>query len=329
MRHALSMLLFLLTVAFAAPVVTAAPAPGAVERDKAKAHYEQGEKYYRQGEFQNALDEYKKVLEYVDSAEMYYNIGQCYRMLKEFEKALFFYRRYLSHVPNAPNREVVEKHIASMTEELEAQKKAQQDQPVAPGPGKIIVMVQPPGSLVWVDRFDGRPVSTTPTVLDLDAGPHVLLVKKDGFFKKTFPVEVKSRELHTIESQLELDPDAIVPAPPAPKPKADDGASLWLWTGAAGAVLFGAGTGVFGYLAWSKNQDWKDTYDTAAKKDGQSYGNLATGFAIATVGFAAVTVWAALFLGDRPKKKTPPRRAWLLTPSCSAAACGLSFSVEF
>jgi len=168
MRFSVSVILWLLSL------FLAVPSAAAVDREKARAHYDQGEKYYSLGEFENALAEYKKVLEFVDSAEMYYNIGQCYRMLKEHEKALFFYRRYLSHVPNAPNREVVEKHIATMTQELEAQKKAQQDQVVPPGPGKVIVMVQPPGSLVWVDTFDGRHVGTTPTVLDLAPGPHVI-----------------------------------------------------------------------------------------------------------------------------------------------------------
>jgi hypothetical protein len=65
-----------------------------------------------------------------------------------------------------------------------------------------------------------------------------------------------------------------------------------------GTVLFGVGTGVFGYLAWSKNQDWKDTWDEQAREDGRLYGNLATGLAIATVGFAAVTIWTTLFSGS-------------------------------
>ena len=322
MRFSLSVLLCLLSLAFVAP------AHATVDREKAKFHYEQGEKYYRQGEFQNAIEAYKKVLEYVESAEMYYNIGQCYRMLKEYEKALFFYRRYLSHVPNAPNRELVEKHLAAMNQELEAQKNVQPDQPVVPGPGKVIVMVQPSGSLVWVDRFDGRHVGTTPMVLDLEPGLHMVLVKKDGFFKKTFPVQVKSRELHTVEAQLEIDPDAILQAPLPPVVKKTDSRFVWLWSGVAGTVLFGAGTGVFGYLAWSKNRDWKDTYDEQAKKDGQLYGNLATGLAIVTVGFAAVTVWAVLTSSDRQEKK-PARRAWLLAPSCSPSACGLSLALEF
>ncbi len=321
MRLTITVLICLFTLSLAAPA-------HAVDREKAKAHYEQGEKFYRLGEFQSALDEYKKVLEYVDSAEMYYNIGQCYRMLKEYEKALFFYRRYLSHVPNAPNKEVVEKHLAAMTQELEAQKRVQPDVPVAPGPGKVIVMVQPPGSLVWVDRFDGRHVGTTPTVLDLEPGPHVILVKKASFFKKTFPVEVQSRGLHTVEAQLEMDPDAIVAVPRPAETGGGDGRSILLWSGVAGAVLFGAGTGIFGYMAWSKNQDWKDTYDEQAKKDGQLYGNLATGLAIVTVGLVAGIVWVAL-AADDVKQKMPARRAWLLAPSCSTSACGLSLALEF
>jgi len=325
MRHLLPVLLCL-SVFAPVSLVRIAPAHAAGDREKARLHYEQGEKYYRQGEFQSALEAYKKVLEYVDSAEMYYNIGQCHRMLKEYEKALFFYRRYLSNVPNAPHREMVERHIAAMTAELEAQRAVPPPPDAPPGPGKVIVMVQPPGSLVWVDTFDGRHVGTTPTVLDLEPGKHVILVRKDGFFKKTFPVEVRPRELATVEASLEADPDAIAPQPVPPT--REDGADLWLWSGVAGSVLFAAATGTFGYLAWSKNQDWKRSYAAADRDDGQLYGNLATGFAVLTVGLAAVTIWAALAKDDPPNRKRD-RRAWFVAPACSGDGCGLAFTLEF
>jgi hypothetical protein len=179
---------------------------------------------------------------------------------------------------------------------------------------------------VWVDTFDGRHVGTTPTVLDLEPGKHVILVKKDGFFKRTFPVEVRSGELSTIEASLQADTDAIAP-PPAPPVRPDDG-GLWLWSGVAGSALLAGATGTFGYLAWSKNQDWKKTYRAADRDDGRLYGNLATGFAIATVGAVALTVWLALAKDD-PQKRRPKRRAWRLLPACNGDGCGLAFTLEF
>ncbi len=325
MRH-LHLVLLFLTILAATVLLPVAPARAAGDREKAKAHYEQGEKYYRQGEFQRAIEEYKKVLEYVDSAEMYYNLGQCHRMLREFDKALFFYRRYLSNVPNAPHRELVEKHITSMTAELEAQRAVPPPPDAPPGPGKVIVMVQPPGALVWVDTFEGRHVGTTPTVLDLEPGKHVLLVRKDGFFKRTFPVEVRSGELLTLDASLQADSDAI--APPTPPPPEKDPRALWLWSGVAGSALLAGATGTFGYLAWSKNQDWKKSFRPADRDDGQLYGNLATGFAVATVAVVALTVWAALAM-DGPPRKKKDRRAWFLAPACTGDGCGLAFTLEF
>ncbi|MEO0294243.1 MAG: tetratricopeptide repeat protein [candidate division WOR-3 bacterium] len=52
------------------------------------------EEYYRNGEYEEALQEYKKYLEKgIVNPELYLNIGNCYYRMGEFGESLLYYRR--------------------------------------------------------------------------------------------------------------------------------------------------------------------------------------------------------------------------------------------
>ncbi len=307
------------------PAVSSA---GPENREKARMHFEQGEKYYRQGEFQKALDEYKAVLEYVDAVEMYYNIAQCHRMLKNHENALFFYRRYLARVPSGPLTSIVEKHIAALERLLEEQRAAPAVEPPS-GPGKVMVLVEPQGAFVWVDRVEGRPAGTTPLVLDLEPGAHTLVIKKEGYLKRHFPVEVKPAQNLTVEGRLEMDPDA----PLLPDPDAMDwgrprrpGLGASFWTGLAGTGVSLAGLAVFGSLAVLRNREWKRTFDEDVRDEGMLFGDFATGFAVASAGLAAFTLWR--YFAAASQRRPKPFRAFVL-PFASPEGAGVLFEFPF
>lgn len=88
----------------------------------AKRHFERGEKLFAVGQFSDALEEYKKAYEAKPLPGFLYNVGQCYRNLGDLDQAIFSYKKYLQLMPEAKNREQVEKLI----DELE-QKKADAD----------------------------------------------------------------------------------------------------------------------------------------------------------------------------------------------------------
>ena len=109
-------------------------------KEKARAHYELAEKSYQKAEFRKALDDYLKVLDYIERdsiPEMYFNIAQCHRQLGEVEKALFYYRLFLSKSPTSPLRPEVEKHVAAL--EAERQKTSKPK-------GKVTIITEPPGA---------------------------------------------------------------------------------------------------------------------------------------------------------------------------------------
>jgi tetratricopeptide (TPR) repeat protein len=96
--------------------------------ENARAHYLQGDAYYKLDKYANALQEYEQA--YIAKADpsFLYNIAQCHRLMGNRAEALKFYKRYLKDAPNAPNRPVAEKHI----KDLEASLAHVPDAPNAP-----------------------------------------------------------------------------------------------------------------------------------------------------------------------------------------------------
>src|SRR6516225_1877017 len=90
----------------------AAPAH-ADNRAAAREAFRDGTRLYEIGEFQKALDSFKRAyLNYADPS-LLFNLGQCYRQLGDKPEALRSYRQFLNKVPDAPNRAEVERVIAN------------------------------------------------------------------------------------------------------------------------------------------------------------------------------------------------------------------------
>lgn len=94
----------------------AARADDAATRE-AKKHFQKGEKLFALGKFEQALAEYQAAYEAKPLPKLLFNIGQAHRNLDNYQQAIFAYRKYLREVPDADNREAVERLI----DELEAE----------------------------------------------------------------------------------------------------------------------------------------------------------------------------------------------------------------
>lgn len=89
-------------------------------RQAAKQHFQRGEKEYKLGHFEKALQAYSQAYDALPLPGFLFNIGQCHRKLGHFERAIFFYRGYLREKPRAANRKVVEQLIADSERKLAA-----------------------------------------------------------------------------------------------------------------------------------------------------------------------------------------------------------------
>lgn len=317
-------------------------------KQKASAHYEAAEKAYQKAEFRKALEDYLKVLDYIERdsiPEMYFNIAQCHRQLAEVEKALFYYRLFLSKSPTSPLRPEVEKHLAAL--EAERQKTAKPK-------GKVTIITEPPGASILIDTFEGEGVGVTPKVLEVEVGTHILVLRLANHKDITHQLVVEAEKMVVVQHSL-------IPAGGAAPVKTEDAKSLltqddtkkppvtsdplppgeprpvpfygrwWFWTGVGATAVFAIATGYFGMETLSLKDKWDDTGESKYKSDGEKARLFSDLFLGATVISAGLTIWGALSVGDGTSdlpKQPEKGSAWLL-PSCGGAGCGFVFQYNF
>lgn len=112
--------LCLCVVAALATATTAARADDDNTR-AAKRHYAKGDKLFALGKFEQALVEFEAAYQAKPLPKLLFNIGQAHRNLDHYDQAIFAFRKYLRELPDADNRDAVEKLI----DDLEAKRAAE------------------------------------------------------------------------------------------------------------------------------------------------------------------------------------------------------------
>jgi tetratricopeptide (TPR) repeat protein len=133
------------------------------QKDEVKLHYQRATRAYDLQKYQEAIDEYQKAYEISGDPPMLYNIAQAYRLADKPDEAVRYYRRFLQRMPNARNREDVERKIADQEKLADQRKKVEPVAPPAPPqttkPPPIVEVKPPP------------PVVTPPPQLPLPPPP--------------------------------------------------------------------------------------------------------------------------------------------------------------
>lgn len=102
---------------FVAAFLVAAAPPTKEQQAEAKTHFDEAQKQYKLGRFEEAFTEYQRAYELAPFADLLFNMGQCRRNLKDYERALFFFKSYMREAPRAEDRDRVNQLIT----ELEAE----------------------------------------------------------------------------------------------------------------------------------------------------------------------------------------------------------------
>jgi tetratricopeptide (TPR) repeat protein len=189
----------LATVLIAAAGVARA---GDSNAEKARAHYQQADTYFKLDKYANALQEFEQAYLAKQDPSFLYNIAQCHRLMGNRVEAIRFYKRYLNDAPNAPNRPVAEKHIRDLESALGAEELTGSHPAAAPA-------MAPPGT---------PPAGTVPPPRET-APP---------------PVALEARQPPPTS-------DAVLTNPSGPSP-ADEHpfyTKWWFWTGVGGVVVSG------------------------------------------------------------------------------------------
>jgi tetratricopeptide (TPR) repeat protein len=109
-RHRLTATLaVLLTGAPVFAILAATPS-----EEEARRHFDLGQRRFNLGDFDGAIDEFKRAYEISPVPDLLFNIAQAYRAKKDAAQALFFYQTYLREDPQGSERAYVEQRIEEL-----------------------------------------------------------------------------------------------------------------------------------------------------------------------------------------------------------------------
>jgi tetratricopeptide (TPR) repeat protein len=94
-----------------------------IEPEDSMTHNNLGRAYFDQGRLDEAITELEEAIELdPDNAQAHFNLGLVYRELNQVNEAIAEFETYLELIPSdSPNRAVVERTIAELEEQVEAQ----------------------------------------------------------------------------------------------------------------------------------------------------------------------------------------------------------------
>ncbi|MEW6432678.1 MAG: PEGA domain-containing protein [Myxococcota bacterium] len=154
-------------------------------RREAGAHFKRGVTFYKEGNFQAALTEFKSAYELVPSYEVLFNLALCERRLFHYGPAMRTLTQYLmeggERIP-AERREAVAREVEAIR--------------ALTSPVAVIVDGAPATVLV-----DDEPVGTTPfsELLLLGIGKHKVRAEREGCTPDERVIEVKSGQAQSVQ----------------------------------------------------------------------------------------------------------------------------------
>lgn len=265
---------------------TSADEPTAEQKKEASQRFEKGVSFYRDGEYQAALLEFKRAYELFPNYRVLYNLGQTSRELKDHASALVAFERYLAEGENidATRKRDVEKWIAELRTKV----------------ARLSLTTNVPGAEITVDDLL---VGTTPLTepILLNAGRRKVSATLSGHVPVQRYIDVAGAD--TAELNLELvslvapaptGPTRVEPsAPPAPK-KVESSGPRWAWVGLASTGALGVATGILGVRALDSQSELDSLLTrrttTTELEDARSK---TESFALATDIVGAITIAAA------------------------------------
>lgn len=167
--------LALLTLAWA-PGLHAQPAPDSSESEaspsdeavvRAREAYAGAVKAYEQRRYKDAIDWFIRADQLSPNPAFSFNIGIAYEDMGDAALALRYYRAYVRQVPDAADRDDVDRRIERLEGEL--QKKGVQ---------QVTVLSTPSGATVAID---GDPVGVTPWTGEIPPGHHKVTLHLRGY----------------------------------------------------------------------------------------------------------------------------------------------------
>jgi tetratricopeptide (TPR) repeat protein len=151
----------------------------------------EGQNAFAAGEYQKAIDLFRRVDDLAPRAELEYNIALAYDQLKDPAAALAAYRSYLRRAPDSPDRAEVEAQIVRLERQLG--KTLQQ---------QLTVVTEPAGATLLVNAV---PVGFSPWTGELPTGRHQLVARQEGRLQAVREVSLTAEQAVQVTLTLPVD----------------------------------------------------------------------------------------------------------------------------
>jgi tetratricopeptide (TPR) repeat protein len=291
----------------------------APEVEQARAHFQRGAAFYKEGNFDAALAEFNRAFLVLPNYRVLYNIGQVQVERHDYVAAQRAFEDYLrqggADVPSE-RREQVERDIANLKTRI----------------SELRVTSNVPGGVLSVD---GVAVGTLPLKepLRVSAGVRRLSLSKPGYITAERVVSVAGGDQPELQLKLETlqtSPSESGKASANLSPsKGSPGAGAWISLAATGA--FASGAVVFGLLADEQNDKLDDALahypaEPSRVDDARSrlklYAGLTDGFAAAAGVSAVLTTYFFFFASPSPpgSSEAPRKATTRVVPHASGVA---------
>jgi tetratricopeptide (TPR) repeat protein len=226
-----------------AVLLAAAPA-WAGDVEEAKLHFERAQTAYKLGQYAEAIQDYEAAYRAMPDPAFLFNIAQAHRQQYRLDKkgfhlhkALSLYKSYLREMPEANNRNTVQKLI----EELQSLVTTLEDRADEADKREARLVLRGETAEGGQVSLDGKSIGTVPLSHVVEPGVHLVKVTKAGYKPWSSSVTVAAGSKLDLPVALErMGGQGPAPAPSTPFYK-----KWWFWTIVGVAVAGGAGTGIY------------------------------------------------------------------------------------
>ncbi|HET9955804.1 MAG TPA: PEGA domain-containing protein [Polyangiaceae bacterium] len=221
--------------------------------EAARAHFNQGLRLYKDGDFDAALVQFERAYTAKPNYRVLYNVAQTYFQLRQYVESRDAMIQYLKEGGEAierERRESVNRDLADLERRI----------------AKVTILVNVNGAIVFVD---GRKVGTTPLSepVRVSEGQRTISIESPQRGTRQRLIRVAGGEEQSLT--LTFEAPSVTPSvtPASLSPESGSQLSTGFWLTALGSVTLAAGAGVTGLLALraqAENRDQRESWGASA-----------------------------------------------------------------
>lgn len=198
LRCVVSVVILLLLVG--GPTALHARRSGTRTTREAAQLFDQGQRLYQAAQYREAIRAFTRAHELAPHRSALFNIARCHVNLGQPGQAIRYFEQALAQTRDAASQADIRRRIAQLRSR----------------PVKVFVSSQPAGATVTIDGRAAPEPGTTPLALKLQAGEHVLLLRKRGHQLAARRIELELGQEQTLRVELQRLPEQPEPCPACP-----------------------------------------------------------------------------------------------------------------